>query len=139
MPKGIFHAVVLTDDLDASLTFLTEVCGIGPVQPYVPTPASLAAALGWPEAECRTRGAIVGQPPGMIDLVAIPPALRATVSAGVRLLAIATPDVEGRAAAAREAGFETSDPRTVIDANGAAMTMAPLVVGGVGYEFVRFG
>jgi catechol 2,3-dioxygenase-like lactoylglutathione lyase family enzyme len=139
MPKGIFHAVVLTDDLDASLTFLTEVCGIGPVQPYEPTPASLSAVLGWPEADCRTRGAIVGQPPGMIDLVAIPPGLRSTVSAGVTLLAIATPDVEGRAAAARQAGFEAAEPRTVTDANGAAMTTAPLVVGGVGYEFVRFG
>ena len=38
MPKGIFHAVVATDDLDASLRFLTDVCGIGPVQPYSPTP-----------------------------------------------------------------------------------------------------
>jgi len=139
MPKGIFHAVVLTDDLEANLTFLTEVCGIGPVQPYEPAAASLAAALGWPEAECRTRGAIVGQPPGMIDLVAIPPSLRATVAPGVTLLAIATPDVEGRAAAAREAGFDTAEPRTVTDATGGSMTMAPLVVGGVGYEFVRFG
>jgi hypothetical protein len=75
----------------------------------------------------------------MIDLVAIPPSLRATVAPGVTLLAIATPDVEGRAAAAREAGFDTAEPRTVTDATGGSMTMAPLVVGGVGYEFVRFG
>ena len=138
MPKGIFHAVVLTDDLDASLTFLTEVCGIGPVRPYEPTPASLAAALGWPEADSHTRGAIVGQPPGMIDLVAIPPALRGTITPGVTLLAIATPDVEGRAEAARQAGFDVAEPRSVVDATGATMTTAPLVVGGVGYEFVRF-
>jgi catechol 2,3-dioxygenase-like lactoylglutathione lyase family enzyme len=48
VPKGIFHAVVTTDDLDASLRFLTEVCGIGPVQPYSPTPESLSSVLGWP-------------------------------------------------------------------------------------------
>jgi catechol 2,3-dioxygenase-like lactoylglutathione lyase family enzyme len=138
MPKGIFHAVVLTDDFDASLRFLTDVCGIGPVQLYEPTTASLSAALGWPEADCHTRGAIVGQPPGMIDLVAIPTSLRETVAPGVALLALATPDVEGRAEAAREAGFDPASPRTVIDATGAKMTMVPLVVGGVGYEFVRF-
>ena len=139
MPKGIFHAVVLTDDLDASLKFLVDVCGIGPVQPYEPTPESLSAVLGWPAGDYRTKGAIVGQPPGMLDLVAIPSALRGSVVPGVALLAIATPDVEGRAAAAREAGFDPAAPSTVVDATGAAMTTAPLSVGGVGYELVRFG
>jgi catechol 2,3-dioxygenase-like lactoylglutathione lyase family enzyme len=139
MPKGIFHAVVLTDDLDASLRFLVDVCGIGPVQPYEPTPESLSAALGWPEGGYRTNGAIVGQPPGMIDLVAIPAELRDRVAPGVALLAVATPDVEGRVAAAREAGFAPATPSTVTDATGAAMTTSPLVVGGVGYELVRFG
>ena len=139
MPKGIFHAVVLTDDLDANLTFLVDVCGIGPVQRYEPTPASLAAVLGWPDSAYQTRGAIVGQPPGMIDLVEVPRELRGQVSPGVALLAVATPDVEGRAAAARAAGFDPAAPRTVTDATGSAMTTAPLVVGGVGYELVRFG
>jgi len=139
MPKGIFHAVVVTDDFDATLAFLVDVCGIGPVKPYEPTPASLAAALGWPEGDYRTRGAIVGQPPGMLDLVALPPGLRGTVSPGVALLAVATPDVEGRVAAARAAGFDPAAPVTVTDADGAVMTTAPLVVGGVGFELVRFG
>jgi catechol 2,3-dioxygenase-like lactoylglutathione lyase family enzyme len=139
MPKGIFHAVVLTDDFDATLTFLVEVCGIGPVKPYEPTAESLVAALGWPEGDYRTQGAIVGQPPGMIDLVAIPPELRATIRAGVALLAVATPDVEGRVAAARAAGFDPATPTTVTDATGGNMTTAPLVVGGVGFELVRFG
>ena len=84
-------------------------------------------------------GAIVGQPPGMLDLVAIPPELRGTITAGVALLAVATPDVEGRVAAARAAGFDPAVPTTVTDATGGAMTTAPLVVGGVGYELVRFG
>jgi len=139
MPKGIFHAVVLTDDFDATLTFLVDVCGIGPVKPYEPTAASLAAALGWPDDGYRTHGAIVGQPPGMLDLVAIPPELRATVRPGVALLAVATPDVDGRVAAARAAGFDPAPPATVTDADGAVMTTSPLVVGGIGFELVRFG
>ncbi|HVM64987.1 MAG TPA: VOC family protein [Acidimicrobiales bacterium] len=139
MPKGIFHAVVATDDLGGSLHFLTEVCGIGPVQPYSPTPASLASVLGWPPGDYATSGAIVGQPPGMLDLVEIPPSLRGMVTPGVALLAIATPDVEGKAAAAEAAGFSPLSPRTVTDATGSAMTTAPVTVGGVGYELVRFG
>jgi len=139
VPKGIFHAVVATDDLDASLRFLTDVCGIGPVHRYSPTVDALSSVLGWPPGDYSTNAAIVGQPPGMLDVVAIPPSLRGTVTPGVALLAIATPDVDGRAAAAREAGFSPLSPRTVTDANGTTMTTAPVTVGGVGYELVRFG
>lgn len=138
MPKGFFHAVVLTDDFEGSIRFLSDVCGIGPVKPYDPEPASLAAALGWPEEHCRTTGAIVGEPPGMLDLVAIPVALRGSVRPGVAMLAVATPDVEGRAQQARDAGFAAAEPRRLQAAGGAGMTMAPVEVGGVGYEFVRF-
>ncbi len=139
MPKGIFHAVVATDDLEASLRFLTEVCGIGPVQPYSPTPESLRSVLGWPEGDYTTTGAIVGQPPGMLDVVEIPAALRGAVTPGVALLAVATPDVAGKVAAAEAAGFAPLAPRVVTDATGTQMTTAPVVVGGVGYELVRFG
>ncbi len=138
MPKGVFHAVVLTDDYDATIRFLTDVCGIGPVAPYDPAPASLASALGWPEEHCHTTGAIVGSPPGMLDIVAIPAALLGTVRPGVAMLAIATPDVEGLAGRARQAGFDPAEPRRLEAAGGSAMTMAPLTVGGVGYELVRF-
>ena len=75
----------------------------------------------------------------MLDVVAIPPSLRVTVTPGVELLAIASPDVQGRVEAAQAAGFSPLAPRTVTDANGAAMTTAPVMVGGVGYELVRFG
>ena len=139
MPAGIFHAVVLTDDFDATMRFLTEVCGIGPVQPYEPAPSALAASLGWPEDRAHTKGAIVGKPPGMLDIVAIPEELRGSIQPGVAMLAIATPDPEGKAAAARDAGFDPAHARTVEAADGNSMTMVPLSVGGVGYELVRFG
>jgi catechol 2,3-dioxygenase-like lactoylglutathione lyase family enzyme len=139
VPKGIFHAVVATDDLDASLRFLVDVCGIGPVRRYSTPGSALSSVLGWPPGEYEATAAIVGQPPGMLDVVEVPASLRGAVAPGVQLLAVATPDVTGRVAAAREAGFSPLEPRTVIDADGAQMTTAPVVVGGVGYELVRFG
>ncbi len=139
MPKGIFHAVVATDDLDASLRFLVDVCGIGPVRRYSTPGSALSSVLGWPAGDYIADAAIVGQPPGMLDVVEVPASLRGAVTPGVALLAIATPDVAGRVAAAREAGFSPLEPRTVVDADGSEMTTAPVVVGGVGYELVRFG
>jgi catechol 2,3-dioxygenase-like lactoylglutathione lyase family enzyme len=139
VPKGIFHAVVATDDLDASLRFLVDVCGIGPVRRYSTPGSALSSVLGWPPGEYEATAAIVGQPPGMLDVVEVPASLRGAVAPGVQLLAVATPDVTGRVAAAREAGFSPLEPRTVTDADGAQMTTAPVVVGGVGYELVRFG
>jgi hypothetical protein len=138
MPKGIFHAVVLTDDLETMIRFLTDVCRIGPVERYAPTTEQLTAAFGWPEGT-TTDAALVGQGPGLLDLVGIPPELVATVAPGVALLAVATPDVEGRVEAARQAGFDPEPPRTGEGANGAMVTLAPVKVGGVGFEFARFG
>ncbi len=139
MPKGIFHAVVATDDLDANLRFLLDVCGITSVRRYTTPASALTSVLGWPDGDYVAMAAIVGEPPGMLDIVEVPASLRGTVAPGVQLLAIATPDVAGRVVAAREAGFSPLEPQTVIDADGAAMTTAPVVVGGVGYELVRFG
>jgi catechol 2,3-dioxygenase-like lactoylglutathione lyase family enzyme len=138
MPKGIFHAVVLTDDLETMIRFLTDVCRIGPVERYAPTTEQLTAAFGWPEGT-MTEAALVGQGPGLLDLVGIPAELVGTVAPGVALLAVATPDVEGRVEAARQAGFDPEPPRTGEGANGAMVTLAPVKVGGVGFEFARFG
>ncbi len=139
MPKGIFHAVLLTDDLEGTIRFLTEVCSIGPVQRYMPPADQLAATFGWPVETGSTEAAIVGQGPGMLEIIAIPPAVRATTEPGVRLLAIATNDIEGRAEAAQAAGFEPDRLRKANVAGGADITIVPVTVGGVGFELVRFG
>jgi len=138
MPKGIFHAVVLTDDLETMIRFLTDVCRMAPVERYAPAPDQLTAAFGWPEGT-TTGAALVGQGPGLLDLVAIPPQLAGTVAPGVVLLAIPTADVDARVEAARQAGFDPEPPRTGEGANGAMVTLAPVKVGGVGFEFARFG
>jgi catechol 2,3-dioxygenase-like lactoylglutathione lyase family enzyme len=137
MPKGIFHAVVLTDDLDGSIRFLHEVSGIDPVRRYSPEPEQLAAAFGW-NTETRTQAAIVGEGPGMMEIIEIPPTLRGEVGPGVSLLAVATGDVDKRVEAARTAGFDPEPVRTAVGPDGMSITVAPVRVGGVGYEFVRF-
>jgi catechol 2,3-dioxygenase-like lactoylglutathione lyase family enzyme len=138
MPKGIFHAVVLTDDLEGTLRFLHDVSGIKPVRRYQPEPEQLAAAFGWP-THIRAPAAMVGEGPGMMEVIEIPAGLRGEVAPGVSLLAVATTDVDGRVEAARAAGFQPDAVRTAIGADGTSITVAPVRVGGVGYEFVRFG
>jgi catechol 2,3-dioxygenase-like lactoylglutathione lyase family enzyme len=138
MPKGIFHVVLLTDDLEGTIRFLTEVCGIAPVKRYLPAADQLAATFGWPVETGTTEAAIVGQGPGMLEIISIPPSLRATVEPGVRLLAVATTDVEGRAEAARAAGFEPGGLQKAKVAGGGDITIVPVKVGGVGFELVRF-
>jgi hypothetical protein len=138
MPKGIFHAVVLTDDLESTIRFLQEVAAIRSVRRYDPEPTELRAAFGWP-ADDRTHAAIVGEGPGMMEIIEIPTTLRGEVAPGVSLLAVATPDVQERVEAARAAGFDPEAVRTAAGADGMSITVAPVRVGGVTYEFVRFG
>jgi catechol 2,3-dioxygenase-like lactoylglutathione lyase family enzyme len=137
MPKGIFHAVVLTDDLEGSIRFLHEVSGINPVRRYSPEPDQLAAAFGW-RTDTRTQAAILGEGPGMMALIEIPLGLRGEVAPGVSLLAVATGDVDKRVEEARAAGFAPDPIRTAAGPDGMSITVAPIRVGGVGYEFVRF-
>jgi hypothetical protein len=138
MPKGIFHAVVLTEDIESTIRFLHEVAAIRPVRRYDPEPDQLHAAFGWP-TDNKTHAAIVGEGPGMMEVIEIPVALRGEVAPGVSLLAVATTDVQERVEAARAAGFDPESVRTASGADGMSITVAPVRVGGVGYEFVRFG
>src|SRR5205823_2550225 len=108
--------------------------GLGPVSRYSPAPTDLAATLGWPADQASTEAAIVGEGPGSLDLVAIPPSLRGLVAPGVALLAVPTADVDARAEQARGAGFPVAATRTAEGVGGVKITMAPVTVGGVGYE-----
>jgi catechol 2,3-dioxygenase-like lactoylglutathione lyase family enzyme len=138
VPNAISHAVVVTDDLAATLRFLTDICGMRSVNRYTPAPADLAAVLGWPADAGPTEAAIVGEGPGAIDLVEIPLGLRGSIEAGVALLAVPTADVEACAARARAAGFDPAPPHTAQGAGGVRVTTAAVAVGGVPYELVRF-
>jgi hypothetical protein len=138
MPKGIVKAVVLVDDLDAVLRLLDGLLGVGPVAPYESTGEQAAIGLGWPADRGATRGALVGRPPGMLEVVEIPPVLRGDVAPGVALLSIGSRDVEGGAAGARAAGLDVLGPRDIVGVDGTTSTLAKIEAGGVAFELIRY-
>jgi hypothetical protein len=138
MPKGIVKAVVLVDDLDAVLHLLGDIAGVTPIVPYESTGEQAAIGLGWPADRGATRGAIVGTPPGMLELVEIPAALRNDVRPGVALLSIGARDVEGGAARARADGFDANGPRDIVGVDGTTSTFAQIAAGGVAFELIRY-
>ncbi|HZP30719.1 MAG TPA: hypothetical protein VFC99_17355 [Acidimicrobiia bacterium] len=138
MPKGIVKAVVLVDDLDAVVRLLGGVVGAEPVESYESTGEQAAVGLGWPADRGATRGAIVGRPPGMLELVEIPPGLRGEVEPGVALLSYGSRDVEGRSSEARAAGFAVHGPRDIVGVDGTTSTLARIDAGGVSFELIRY-
>ena len=139
MPSGIVKAVVLVDDLDATLRFLDVVAGATPVQRFESTGEMAAAGLGWPAAQGATRGAIVGQRQGLLEIVEIPAGLRDSVRPGVAGLSFANRDVESQAKAAREAGFCVEGPYDIVGVDKTVSTIARIEAGGVPFELIRFG
>ena len=71
MPRALSHAVVLTDDLDATLRFLTDVGGLTPLSAVTAgAPEDYALVFGWPIEQAATRSAFVGEGAGMLEVVA---------------------------------------------------------------------
>jgi len=139
MPRAFSHAVVLTDDLDVTLQFLSEIANVSPVSPVTAgAPEDYALVFAWPLEQAATRSAFVGEGAGMLEVVEIPVALRGTVAPGVRLLAVANRDVVTTAGDARDAGFEVRGPLTVTSAGERGATIAEVVAGGVPFELIQF-
>ncbi len=139
MPTGIVKAVVLVDDLDIAVRFLTEVARIEPVQRFESTGEQAAKGLGWPVESGATRGAIAGSRQGMLELVEIPPALRDTVRPGVAGLSFACRDVRDRAAIAIDQGFTVEGPHDIVAVDDTVSTLARIVAGGAPFELISFG
>jgi catechol 2,3-dioxygenase-like lactoylglutathione lyase family enzyme len=139
MPRALSHVVVLTDDLDTTLRFFAEVANVAPVREVTGAPEEYALVFGWPVEQAASRGAFVGEGPGMLELVEIPAALRGSVSPGVRLLAVANRDVAATARAAADAGFEVRGPLTVESAGEHGATIAEVTAGGISFELIQFG
>jgi catechol 2,3-dioxygenase-like lactoylglutathione lyase family enzyme len=138
MPSSLSHVVVLTDDLETALRFLTDHAKVRGVTRYETVPEQVHALFGWPLDHARARGAFVGSGPGALDMLEIPEALRATVSPGVRLLAVVNRDVDAAGEAAAAAGFEVRGPFHATTATGGAMANVEVVAGGVAFELVQF-
>ena len=139
MPARLSHVVVLTDDLDAVLRFMTDVAKLRPIARYETQPADVEALFGWPLEHGRARGAFVGEGPGSVDVLEIPEALRDTVRPGVRLLAVANRDAEAARDTATAAGFPARGPFTATTATGGTMATTEVIAGGVPFELVQFG
>lgn len=138
MPSRVFHTVLLTDGIDDAVRFLTEVVGMGEPQWADCSAAQSVLVFGWPDHDDPGRRVILGQGPGMLELVEIPPSLRATIVPGVAFTAFATPDVEGFAERSAAAGFDAR-PVQAVGTTGGTSTMAAVHVGGLPFEFMRFG
>lgn len=140
MPRALSHAVVLTDDLDATLRFLGDVARVSPVSAATEgAPEDYALVFGWPVEQAATRSAFVGEGAGMLEVVEIPVALRGTVAPGVRLLAVAHRDAHAAADAAVAAGFDVRGPLTVTSAGERGATIVEVRAGGVPFELIQFG
>jgi catechol 2,3-dioxygenase-like lactoylglutathione lyase family enzyme len=139
MPTALSHVVVLTDDLDAILRFLTEVAKLRPVAHYETVAEDVEALFGWPIEHGVAKGAFVGEGPGAVDVLEIPTALRDSVRPGVRLLAVANRDAEGARDAATAVGFLARGPFTTTTATGGTMATTEIIAGGVAFELVQFG
>jgi catechol 2,3-dioxygenase-like lactoylglutathione lyase family enzyme len=140
MPRALSHAVVLTDDLDATLRFLSDVAKVAPVSPVTEgAPEDYALVFGWPLEQAATRSAFVGEGAGMLEVVEIPAPRRGGGGRGVRRVAGANRDAVAAADVARDAGFEVRGPLTVTSAGEHGATIAEVVAGGVAFELIQFG
>ena len=136
MPKSLSHLVTFTDDLDAVVSFLTEVARITEVTYYEAKAEDVGPLFGWSSS---ARGAFVGEGPGSIDLLEIPEADRGTVTPGVRLLAVVNRDVEAAGRAAADAGHQTRGPFSATAATGGPMSLVEVIAGGIPFELIQFG
>ena len=139
MPRALSHAVVLTDDLDETLRFLTEVANLSPARHIAGASEDYSTIFGWPIEQAATRGAFVGEGAGMLEVVEIPVALRDTVTPGVRFLAVANRDVVSAADAAATAGFAVRGPLSATSAGENGATVAEVTAGGIAFELIQFG
>ncbi len=139
MPSGIVKAIVLVEDLDATLAFVEGVADAKPVIRFDAPAEQTASGLGWPEGKGATRGAIVGARAGILEFVEIPPALRDVLKPGVAGLSFGSRDVAAGVEAARAAGFDPGDPFDIVGVDGATSSIARIDVGGVPFELINFG
>ena len=136
MPSASHHVACVTDDPEAVHRFLTEVVGLAEHLRFRVSGDDLSRTAGWPPND----GADVtmyGRPPaGIVEVIAIPEALRGQVEPRLWLVSFATAEVRSFVDRARAIGLAPSDPaptRGDVD-----ITTSIVEVGGVTWEFVSF-
>jgi catechol 2,3-dioxygenase-like lactoylglutathione lyase family enzyme len=139
VPSSLSHVVTFTHDLDAVLAFVEEHARLGPVHRYEAEPQGLADLFGWPVAQAATRGALVGEGPGTLEIVEVPEALRDRVAPGLALLAVPHRDTASLAGALAAAGAAPHGPVTMAAPGGLQLRIVTAVAGGLPFELVEFG
>ena len=136
MPSASHHVACVTDDPDAVHAFLTEVVGLEVHLRFTVSGDDLTRNAGWPESD----GAAVtmyGRPPaGIVEVIAIPEALRGRVEPKLWLVSFATAEVASFVERARGLGLDPTPPnptRGEVD-----ITTSIVDVGGITWEFVSF-
>lgn len=125
--------MLLTEDVEESVRFLAEVVGMGEPR-WFPSHGEQAARLfRWPEGTEDARRAVLGTPPGLVEVVEIPGSLRGSVRPGLAFVGFATPDVADVADRSRAAGFLTGD---VLEFEGTSLV--EVQTGGVTFGLLRF-
>ena len=136
MPSASHHVACLTDDPDAVHRFLTEVVGLPVHLEFTVSGDDLTRTAGWPPND----GAAVtmyGRPPaGIVEVIAIPEALRGEIEPRLWLVSFATSDVRSFVEKARGIGLSPTDPEPT--RGDVDITTSIVDVGGVTWEFVSF-
>lgn len=138
MPNAIAKVIVVVSDLDASLQLIADVAGAGPVDRFEVDAATVRVGMGWPTIDGTVRGATIGQAPGLIELVEIPPPLVGQVQPGSAILSFSLRDVEGAAAAATGAGHEVRGPAELIIGGRHISTLAQATGADLHLEIARY-
>ncbi len=139
MPSSLSHIVVLSNDLDEVLSFAREHARLAPVHVYDASPVSMSEMFGWPLEQAATRGAIIGNGPGTLEVVEIPQALRGSVQPGLALLAVPNRDADKAAAALTAAGIAARGPIEQDAPGGPRLRIVTAEAGGLPFELVQFG
>jgi hypothetical protein len=136
MPTASHHVACVTDDPDAVGVFLTEVVGLPVHLRFRVSGDDLTRTAGWP-ANDGADVTMYGRPPaGIVEVIAIPEALRGRVTPRLWLVSFATADVTSFVDRARARGLDPSEP--VPTRGDVDITTSIVDVGGLTWEFVSF-
>lgn len=136
MPSRSHHVACTTDDPAAVEAFLTDVVGLPVYLRFWIPGENLERTAGWPPNE-GTDAVLYGDPPGgLVEVIAVPEALRGRVPVGLWLVSFATADLEAMRDAAKAGGVVTTEPFTTTGE--VRLDASFTTVGGVPFELVRF-
>jgi catechol 2,3-dioxygenase-like lactoylglutathione lyase family enzyme len=137
VPASSHHVACITDDPEAVHEFLTGVVGLEVHLEFRVSGEQLSETAGWPPSG-GTTVRMFGRPPaGIVEVIAVPPELRGVVPSRIWLVSFATADVVPFVERARRQGLAPTDPS--VTTGDVDLTTAFVDVGGITWEFVRFG